>query len=46
MGFRYYFGMANPTDQKVTAIEKTVCYIHRYAEKSHAALWLGGHPKK
>lgn len=31
--FHYYSGMTKPTNQKSTAIEERVCYIHRSQEK-------------
>lgn len=41
----YYSGVTKPTDQKMMAIEKRVCYIHRSQEKGarHA---LEGHKGK
>lgn len=31
--FCYYFGMARPTDQEMTPIEKIACYTHRPQDK-------------
>ena len=34
--FSDYSGVVRPTDQETTAIEKTVCYTHRWEEEGHA----------